>query len=277
MRAQSRRRSAPTRPALFALAIVFGLAPAARAVPTLTADLSAHQMTIASGSAGAAVTLFGTTDGPDDIVVVVRGPEADAVVRRGPFDNFWLTAHRVAFAGVPGYYAVYASAPLDTIVSPTVQALHQIGLANLRFQLQSTEQDPTLVQESRAALIAERERAGVYIDAVGKVDFDGRRLFHATLALPSGAPVGTYFIEVLQLQGKALVGGQTMSLVVATPEAETAVTTVTGWSALLFVVFAALAVIVAAVTVLRRRRRQSPALATVADGRVRPTKRARRR
>jgi uncharacterized protein (TIGR02186 family) len=274
MRAQSCRRSAPTRRALFALALAFYLAPTARAEPTLTADLSAHQMTIAPGSAGT-VTLFGTTDAPGDIVVIVRGPEAEAVVRRGPFDNFWLTAHRVAFAGVPGFYAVYASAQLDTIVSPTVQALHQIGLANLRFQLQSTEQDPTLVQESRAALIAERERAGVYVGAVGKVSFDGNRLFHAALALPSRAPAGTYFIEVLQLQGKALVGGQTMSLVVATPAADTVLTGFAGWSALLFAAFVALVAIVAAGAVLRWRRRQRPVVAAVAERPARPAKRGR--
>ncbi|MDE2227541.1 MAG: TIGR02186 family protein [Alphaproteobacteria bacterium] len=262
-----------------ALAIVCGLAPAARA-ETLAADLSAHQITLAAGAAGA-VTLFGTIDAPGDIVVVVRGPEADATVSRGPFGNFWLTAHRIVFAGVPDYYAVYASAPLDAIVPPAIQAQHQIGLANLGFQLQSVEQPPALVEESRAALIAERKRAGVYVDAVGKVQFVGDHLFRATLGLPADARAGAYFVEVLLLRDKVLVGGQTMSLTVATTVAKTKLVDSAGGGALPIAAFAAVAAIAAAGAALwlrrRRRGRRSPPAVAAPQRLARRAKRAKRR
>ncbi|MGH6969609.1 MAG: TIGR02186 family protein, partial [Stellaceae bacterium] len=97
MRARGCCTSAATRRVLAALAVVVGLVPAARAEPSLSADLSAHQITLGADVAGRSVTLFGTIDAPGDIVVVVRGPEAEAVVRRGPFGDFWLTAHRITF------------------------------------------------------------------------------------------------------------------------------------------------------------------------------------
>src|SRR5215472_4329073 len=212
MRARGCCTSAATRRVLAALTVVVGLVPASRAEPSLSADLSAHQVTLGADAGGRAVTLFGTVDAPGDIVVVVRGPDAEAVVQRGPFGDFWLTAHRIAFAGVPDYYAVYASGPLDAIVPPEIQALHQIGLANLRFQVQSPPPDPTLVEASRLALIAQRQTAGVYANTVGKVGFVNDHLFRATLVFPLDAPAGTYFVEALLFRDKVLAGGQSMSL-----------------------------------------------------------------
>jgi uncharacterized protein (TIGR02186 family) len=246
--------------ALLALTFVVAvtLAFTARAEPVLTADLSTHQIQLAAGTSNA-VTLFGTVDAPGDIVVVVRGPDTDATVERGPFGNFWLTAHRITFGGVPGFYAVYASAPLDTIAPADVQATHQIGLANLRFQPRSAGEDPALVQRYRAALITERERAGLYADSVGKVAFDGNRLFRATLALPAEAPAGNYFIEVLLLRDKALVGGQTMTLAVAGSGSSVVFGGVADWALVLYGALAVLAIAVAGGVASRLRRRRLPA------------------
>lgn len=240
-----------------ALVVVVALVPAARAEPSLTADLSAHQISLGADAAGRAVTLFGTVDAPGDIVVVVRGPEADAVVRRGPFGDFWLTAHRITFASVPDYYAVYASGPLDAIVPAEIQALHQIGLANLRFQVQPPPPDATLVDAARLALIAQRQTAGVYASTVGKVGFVNPHLFRATLAFPADAPPGTYFVEALLFRDKTLAGGQTMSLVVV-PAGGRAVADPAGPNPLLYAGLGALAATIAATgvaaTVARRRR-----------------------
>lgn len=259
-----------------ALAVVVGLAPAAWAEPSLSADLSAHQITLGADVAGRSVTLFGAIDAPGNIVVVVRGPEADAVVRRGPFGDFWLTAHRVAFAGVPDYYAVYASGPLDAIVPPEIQALHQIGLANLRFQVQPPPPDPTLANAARLALIAQRQTAGVYASTVGKVGFVNDHLFRATLVFPANAPAGTYFVEALLFRDKALGGGQTMSLVV-TPAGNGAVAGPGKPNPLLYAGLGVLAATIAATGafVAGTRRRHAPVKPRPQAPR-RPAKRRRR-
>ncbi len=87
MRARACCTSAATRRVFATLAVVVGLA-AARAAPPLSADLLAHRIALGSDVAGRSITLFGTVDAPGDIVVVVRGPESPAVVRRGPFGDF---------------------------------------------------------------------------------------------------------------------------------------------------------------------------------------------
>lgn len=274
MRARGCCTSAATRCVLAALAVVAGLVPAARAEPSLSADLSAHHVTLGADAAGRVVTLFGTVDAPGDIVVVVRGPDADAVAQHGPVGNF--PARRIAFAGVPDYYAVYASAPLDAIVPPDIQALHQIGLANLHFQVQPPPPDATLIEAARLALIAQRQTAGVYASTVGKVEFVNPHLFRATLAFPTDAPAGTYFIEALLFRDKALAGGQTMSLLVVPPGGDT-VTDPPGPSPLLYAGLGVLAATIAAsgVAVTVARRRRAP-LRPRRQGQRRPAKRRRR-
>lgn len=279
MRARACCKSAVTRRGLAALTVVVGLATAAQAEPSLSADLSAHQITLGSDAASRSVTVFGTVDTPGDIVVVVRGPDAEAVERRGPFGDFWLTAHRIAFAGVPDYYAVYASAPLDGIVPPEIQAQHQIGLANLRFQIQTSQPDPTLVQASRLALIAQRQTAGVYASTVGKVGFVNDHLFRATLTFPADAPPGSYFVEALLFRDKALVGGQTISLVVATTSGGAAIAGAAGPNPLLYAALGALAATIVATGIFFlavRRRLSRVKVRPEAPRRPTPAKRSRR-
>ena len=57
-------------------------APSAVRAEPLVADLSNHLIAITTGFTGANVLLFGATDGPGDIVAVVRGPTGRAIVRR---------------------------------------------------------------------------------------------------------------------------------------------------------------------------------------------------
>lgn len=276
MRAWACCTSAAIRRGLAALTVIVGLVPASQAESSLSADLSAHQLTLGSDAASRSVTLFGTVDSPGDIVVVVRGPDAEAVVRRGPFGDFWLTAHRITFAGVPDFYAVYASAPLDTIVPPPVQAQHQIGIGNLRFQLQTPQSDPTLTEASRVALITQRQTAGVYASTVGKVTFVNDHLFRATLTFPADAPPGTYFIEALVFHDKALVGGQTMSLVVAAAGGGTAIAGTAGPSPLVYAGIGALAATIVAAGAFFYGARRRPKAKLRAEPPRRPATRNRR-
>lgn len=202
--------------AILAFLAALSTGTAARAEQPLLADLSEHLVAITTGFTGASVVLFGATDGPGDVVIVVRGPEREMVVRRkSRIAGLWVNTRQFAFAGVPTYYAVFSSAPLDDIVPPAVQSLHQIGLANLRLRPKNAAAAPDTVADFRAALLDDQQRAGVYSDNVGKISFLGDRLFRATLDFPANLPTGTYFIEVLLIRDKTVVSGQTTPLVVS--------------------------------------------------------------
>jgi len=211
-------RGAPRRrPRPFGCAVLLWLALAAMPAraDAIVADLSSHIVAISSGFTGTSVVLFGATDGPGDIVAVVRGPEQKMTVwRKGKLAGIWVNAESMTFSHVPSFYAVAASRPLSEAVSPGAAALYQIGTDNLRL-----ETNPPVAAEVAGrfagALIQEQRRAGFFAGEVGKVAFLGERLFRASIAFPANVPTGTYLVEVFLVRDRDVVSGQTTPLVVS--------------------------------------------------------------
>lgn len=188
----------------------------AAAAEPLVADLTSHLIAITTGFTGTNVVLFGATEGHGDVIVVVRGPERDAVVRRkSRVAGIWINTLDVAFPGTPSYYAVFSNRPLDQIAPPQLLALHQIGIANLRLRVTEKDRSPEEIATFRAALIREQQQLGLFAEEVGKVSFLGDRLFRATIAFPANVPTGTYLVEVFLVRDQKIVSGQTTPLVVS--------------------------------------------------------------
>jgi uncharacterized protein (TIGR02186 family) len=189
-------------------------AGAARAEP-LVADLTSHLIGITGAFTGTSVVLFGATDGPGDIVVVVRGPEHDVAVRRKrQVAGIWVNAKEHVFTGVPSFYSIASSRPLEAITTPAVMSFHELGLGYLHLKLERgalREEDAPF----RDALIETQQRDNVFGDGVGKVDFLGDRLFRTTLTFPSNVPTGTYLVQVFLIRNKGVVSGQTTPLVIS--------------------------------------------------------------
>lgn len=197
---------------LLATALV---APAGAAEP-LIADMTTHFIAITTGFTGANLVLFGATDGSGDIIAVVRGPEHDVVVRRkSRIAGLWINTHEVTFTSVPSYYAVYSSRPLEEIAPPAMQALHQIGLANLRCGTAGKPRPVEEVAAFRAALIRERQHDGLFGDPGGRAHFLGDRLFRADIALPANLPTGEYRVEIYLVHDGAVLSAQTSPLFVS--------------------------------------------------------------
>jgi uncharacterized protein (TIGR02186 family) len=188
----------------------------ARADQPLLADLTSHLIAITTGFTGTSVVLFGATDGPGDVIAIVRGPEQDVVVRqKRHLAGIWINAHDVAFASVPSYYAVFSNRSLDQIAPAGMRALHQIGINNVRLEPRDPTQPGGDVVRFRAALIAEEQRQGVYAEQPDSVGFLGDRLFRANISFPANVPTGTYFVEVLLVRDGNVISGQTTPLVVS--------------------------------------------------------------
>ncbi|MGO8917208.1 MAG: TIGR02186 family protein [Stellaceae bacterium] len=197
------------------LLVLLWLSPAHAAEP-LIADLTSHFVAITTGFTGANVVLFGATDGPGDVIVVVRGPNRDAVVRRkSRVAGIWINTRQMTFTGVPSYYAVYSTRPLDEIMPPAMRALHDIGLANLPLAVAQKGRSPQEIADFRAALIRERRQGALYADAVGGFNFLGSELFHLALSFPANVPTGNYTVQIFLVRDKRVVGGQTSPLYIS--------------------------------------------------------------
>lgn len=181
----------------------------------VVADLSSHLVAITTGFTGASVTLFGATDGPGDVIAVVRGPERELTVwRKGKVAGIWVNAESMTFAKVPSFYAISASRPLDETVIPSVAALHRIGVESLKFE-PPPGASPARIGLFTQALIDVQRRAGLFASSVGKITFLGERLFRANLNFPANVPTGTYLVEIFLIRDRDVVSGQTTPLVVS--------------------------------------------------------------
>jgi uncharacterized protein (TIGR02186 family) len=183
----------------------------------LIADLSSHLIAITTGFSGTEVVLFGTTDGPGDVAVVVLGPRGRVVVRRKDrVGGLWINRATMAFKQVPGYYALATSRPLSGLAARPVLARHEIGLENLPLV---PELGPAAAGEAlsafREALVRNKQRLGLYEARPAAVSFLGERLFRTTIPFPSNVPIGTYTVWVFLIRDGDVITAQATPLSVS--------------------------------------------------------------
>jgi len=182
---------------LLAVALLFASAAQAQDDVPLVADLSSHLVAITTGFSGTDVLLFGATNGPGDIAVVVRGPAEDAVIRRkGRAGPIWVNADQITWREVPSYYRVASSRPLDEFASPELLSRYQIGIDNIRMVPEEQKAAADLVTTFRQNFVRLKTEASLYDQALGSVNLMSNRLFRTELHFPANVPTGTYLVEV---------------------------------------------------------------------------------
>ena len=83
------------------------LTASTRASEPLVADLSDHLIAITTGFTGKELLLFGTISDDGDVVVVVRGPNEEVVVRqKDSVAGIWMNVDGMIFNAVPAFYYV---------------------------------------------------------------------------------------------------------------------------------------------------------------------------
>jgi len=179
----------------------------------LVTDLSNKRIEIRYSFEGAQLILFGAVGSSAvdpvndafDVVVVVRGPEAETVVRRKDnIGGIWVNNADLVFPAAPGYYAVAASRPLTEIAQPTVFASYGIGFDNLPLIARSNrgllKPDP----EFRTALYRLRAADNLYRQEVDSVSLVAEGLFRTDVHLPANVPVGEFIVETFVFQEGSL-------------------------------------------------------------------------
>jgi uncharacterized protein (TIGR02186 family) len=197
---------------LVCLALLSGRAAHAQ---QLVADLTDHLVAITTGFHGTNVTLFGSIEGGGDVVIVVRGPERETVVRRKSRNaGIWLNTRSVSFGNAPGFYQIFATKPIEDVVPVSLRQINEIGVDQLKLTPVgrfSHEEVPNF----RTALIDSLQADGLYGHGSGRVEMLGDKLFRATLAFPPNVPTGTYTIQVYLLRKGDIIAAQTTPLIIS--------------------------------------------------------------
>ena len=182
----------------------------------LVADLSSHLIAITTGFTGSDVVLFGATDGPGDVAVVVTGPRGPVTVRRKErVAGMWMNRSAVTFERVPSYYAVASNRPLESLAQTRVLARNGLDMTQLPLATAESTLTPDTVTPFREALIQEKRRDGFYSRGDGHVVFLGERLFRTTISFPANVATGAYTVGVFLIRDRNIVSAQTTPLIVS--------------------------------------------------------------
>ncbi len=216
------------------LGLVLALAGLAAASPLgaadrLMADVSEYLVRIDQSFAGKKIHIFGVFDPstadrnddgflvkpppPTDIVVILKGPPEVVTVRQKErVAGVWVNRHMAAFEDVPSFLSLASNRSLDLVAGPGVLARN-----GLSFEAAGRIARPAEAPEEkmfREALVRLKQDEGLFVAQAEPVRLRDGRLFHATLDLPSQAPVGRYSAAVFALQNGQVVTAQTIPIVV---------------------------------------------------------------
>lgn len=213
---------------LLGLFILLMVVPA-RSADAIVIDLSEDEIEIRHSFAGADLILFGTigdsapVGAPSigrgrafDVVIVVRGPEAEAVVRKKALTGgvMWINRDEYRFAAAPGYYAVAANRSLSVIAKPEIYAATGIGFEYLDLGTDAgatAAEDPAVFQN---ALYRLRSEEGLYRQEIDSVDTIGEGLFRTNVRLPANVPTGTFIVDAYVFEAGRIIAADRIELTV---------------------------------------------------------------
>ena len=188
----------------------------------LVSGLSTDLIQINSQFNGTAIVLFGAIDidpttptKDQDLVIVIRGPPVDMTVRRKErlFGLVWINRSQVQLSGMPGYYFLASTRPLDDIASLATLQRFRLGTANIDATVRGTR-DPAEVSAFRSAAVRDLKREHLFWESPTGIDFLSRTLFRAQIPIPAAVPPGEYRAEVYLFRGGQVVSAQSSPLFV---------------------------------------------------------------
>jgi uncharacterized protein (TIGR02186 family) len=133
------------------------------------------------------------------------------VRRKARILGIWVNRAQTVLTGLPGYYFLASTRPLDDIASLATQQRFRLGTANLESgTLDGMKPDEAAA--FRAAAVRDRKREHLYWESPTGIEFLSRTLFRARIAVPASVPPGEYRAEVYLFQNGTVASAQSSPL-----------------------------------------------------------------
>lgn len=194
-------------------------------VEAVQADVSTRNVAVTSSFTGTEIVVFGAVEnskqpsaesGLYDVVIVIEGvPNRLTLRRKSRVGGIWLNTTSATFEGVPSYYAIGSTRPLDEIASEATMIGYEIGFDHIRMNPVGSPRErlsPSDQREFREALVRLKRKEGLYVQEPYGVAFTGRSLFRATIALPANVSVGPFDTRVYLFRQEKLLSQYTVRL-----------------------------------------------------------------
>jgi uncharacterized protein (TIGR02186 family) len=201
------------------LLALFAIVAVPAAAEDLIAGLSQDRIQITSSYSGTDITVFGAIENASnakgrDVVVVIRGPSTVFTARRKTrVAAIWVNSNRVLLKGMPGYYFLASTHPIEALASQDTLDHYDLGLAHVE-PADATTPIASKLEPYRQAVIRAKERQGLYTEQSTGIEFLGPSLFRLHVAVPATVPRGQYQAEVYLVRDGAIVSAQSSTLFV---------------------------------------------------------------
>jgi uncharacterized protein (TIGR02186 family) len=188
---------------LIVLFLFFALSAKESRASFLLADLNYNKILVDARFSGAKLFLFGQKAMPGSLIIIVRGPKKNFIVRKKEsFFGVWLNRKQMNFQDIYSFYNIYSS---EKQLSKEVQSL----LWNLNLDIENKDlkyKGKAYLDELpqfKQAILDKNKEGGVYSYNLGKIDFMGDTLFKTEIEFPSKIAYGKYNAEIYLInQGK---------------------------------------------------------------------------
>lgn len=174
----------------------------------IIADVSQNVVEIRSDFNGAQLLIFGARNAPGELVIAVRGPTANVMLRRKErIAGMWMHVDQHKYWNLPLFYAIASTKPLNRIAPPAT--LQSLGLGEGRVIQAANNTRQEIFDKALAETLTDKRWWKMPFN---RITYFGESLFKAKLDLPDTLPSGDYTVEVYLFNRGKLLGFQTIPL-----------------------------------------------------------------
>jgi uncharacterized protein (TIGR02186 family) len=175
----------------------------------LVADLNQNNVQITTDFNGAELLLFGALDraSVDDIAIIVTGPSKTVSIRRKEkIGGIWLNTENADVVGLPSFYHIHTTRPLEDIASRSTLKINKIGFDDIPFRLaenSSIDQGPR--EEWELALTRNMQKTELWQNKPETIEVISDVLFRTNITLPANIIPGEYEVRTIHFRDGAVI------------------------------------------------------------------------
>lgn len=165
----------------------------------MTAEISTDLVQINTGFDGVNLLLFGTANGTNNVIIVIKGPlETNIIRKKTRVASIWVNTEKVIIENVPTFYAIASTRPLNQITTQSILKKYGIGANNFLTNIlkQANAKTMDISDEYKNALVRLKNKLGLYIDNPIKIKLIEEQLFRANIKFPANVGTGKYTAQI---------------------------------------------------------------------------------
>lgn len=200
---------------VIALLFSLSLSKAAESA-ALIADSYPRKINIDHNFKGINILLYGARNEYGNIVVVVRGPQKDFVLRqKGKVAGIWTNTKNIELDDFYSFYYVASTMPIEEIENDSLLKDLKIGADNLEINdFEKIGLDEGGSGEYKDATIKLMVDSGLFKIEGNELKFWGETLFKTFIEFPKNIIKGTYSIDLYLFNDGLLHSFQSMPIIV---------------------------------------------------------------